>query len=256
MNEKILVLVKTYPNLSQKYVETVCAAGITDKGEWRRLYPIPFRKLPFEKRFKKFDWIEVDTQKNDKEKLRRSESHKINPDSIKILRNLGTGQNRDWAERNKILLPLAKKSLEELEELKDSKRITLGLVKPKELIDFTLTPLEECRDWEKDLIEGTQQTLFGEYKTPLDKIPWKFSYVFKCDDPKCNGHSLMCEDWELLESWRSWKNTYKTDELLWQKFKQKYFDWMKNRNLHFIIGTESRFNKFLIIGLYYPPKKE
>ena len=256
MNEKILVLVKTYPNLSQKYVETVCAAGITDKGEWRRLYPIPFRKLPFEKRFKKFDWIEVDTQKNDKEKLRRSESHKINPDSIKILRNLGTGQNRDWAERNKILLPLAKKSLEELEELKDSKRITLGLVKPKELIDFTLTPLEECRDWEKDLIEGTQQTLFGEYKTPLDKIPWKFSYVFKCDDSKCNGHSLMCEDWELLESWRSWKNTYKTDELLWQKFKQKYFDWMKNRNLHFIIGTESRFNKFLIIGLYYPPKKE
>ena len=256
MNEKILVLVKTYPNLSQKYVETVCAAGITDKGEWRRLYPIPFRKLPFEKRFKKFDWIEVDTQKNDKEKLRRSESHKINPDSIKILRNLGTGQNRDWAERNKILLPLAKKSLEELEELKDSKRITLGLVKPKELIDFTLTPLEECRDWEKDLIEGTQQTLFGEYKSPLDKIPWKFSYVFKCDDPKCNGHSLMCEDWELLESWRSWKNTYKTDELLWQKFKQKYFDWMKNRNLHFIIGTESRFNKFLIIGLYYPPKKE
>jgi len=256
LNEKILVLVKTYPNLSQKYVETVCAAGITDKGEWRRLYPIPFRKLPFEKRFKKFDWIEVDTQKNDKEKLRRSESHKINPDSIKILGNLGTGQNRDWAERNKILLPLAKKSLEELEELKDSKRITLGLVKPKELIDFTLTPLEECRDWEKDLIEGTQQTLFGGYKSPLDKIPWKFSYVFKCDDPKCNGHSLMCEDWELLESWRSWKITYKTDELLWQKFRQKYFDWMKNRNLHFIIGTESRFNKFLIIGLYYPPKKE
>ncbi|HLC36232.1 MAG TPA: hypothetical protein VJK05_01320 [archaeon] len=256
MNEKILILVKTYPNLSQKYVETVCAAGITDKGEWRRLYPIPFRKLPFDKRFKKFDWIEVETQKNDKEKLKRSESHKINSNSIKILGNLGTGQNRDWTERNKILLPLAKKSLEELEELKESKRITLGLVKPKELIDFTLTPLEECRDWEKDLIEGTQQTLFGEYKSPLDKIPWKFSYVFKCDDQKCNGHSLMCEDWELLESWRSWKNTYKTNELLWQKFKQKYFDWMKNRNLHFIIGTESRFNKFLIIGLYYPPKKD
>ena len=256
MNEKILVLVKTYPNLSQKYVETVCAAGITDKGEWKRLYPIPFRNLPFDKRFKKFDWIEVETQKNDKEKLRRAESHKINPDSIKIIGNLGTGQNRDWAERNKILLPLANRSLEELEELKESKRISLGLVKPKELIDFTLTPLEECRDWEKDLIEGTQQTLFGEYKSPLDKIPWKFSYVFKCDDQKCNGHSLMCEDWELLESWRSWKNTYKTNELLWQKFKQKYFDWMKNRNLHFIIGTESRFNKFLIIGLYYPPKKE
>ena len=65
----------------------------------------------------------------------------------------------------------------------------------------------------------------------------------------------MCEDWELLESWRSWKNKYKTDQLLWQKLKERYFDWMKKRNLHFIIGTESRYNKFLIIGLYYPPKQ-
>ncbi len=64
----------------------------------------------------------------------------------------------------------------------------------------------------------------------------------------------MCEDWELLESWRDWKSKYKTTELLWQKIKQKYFEWMKTRNLHFIIGTESRFNKFLIIGVYYPPK--
>ena len=35
---------------------------------------------------------------------------------------------------------------------------------------------------------------------------------------------------------------------------EKYFDYMKTRNLHFIVGTESRYNKYLIIGLYYPPK--
>jgi len=256
LKEKILILTKTYPNLSKKYIETVCVAGITDKGEWRRLYPIPFRKLPFNQRFKKFDWIEINTIKNTKEKLKRKESYKVDVDSLKVLDNVGTGANRDWKERNKLLMTLTSKSLEELEKLKKSKKVSLGLIKPVELINFTLTPLDECRDWEKNLIEGTQKTLSGIYKSPLDKIPWKFSYVFKCNDPNCSGHSIMCEDWELLESWRSWKNKYKTHQILWQKFKEKYFDWMEKRDLHFIIGTESRYNKFLIIGLYYPPKQK
>ncbi|MBU2100465.1 hypothetical protein KKG83_03190 [Candidatus Micrarchaeota archaeon] len=254
MKEKILVLAKTYPNLSRKYVETVCVAGITNKGEWRRLYPIPFRKLPFIQRFKKFEWIEVETIKNTKEKLQRKESCKADAGSIKVLGNVGTGFNRKWNERNRLLLSHVNKSLEDLEEQKKSRKVSLGLIKPAELMDFTLTPLEECRDWEKDLIKGTQKTLFGNYNSPLDRIPWKFSYVFKCNDSECKGHCLMCEDWELLESWRSWKNKYQNETLLWEKIKQKYFEWMKNRNLHFIVGTESRFNKFLIIGLYYPPK--
>ncbi|MFH1586696.1 MAG: hypothetical protein ABID38_02475, partial [Candidatus Diapherotrites archaeon] len=180
-------------------------------------------------------------------------SHKIYPDSIEILEHIGTGKNRDWKERNMLLFPLREKSLEELEKLKKSKRVSLGLIKPKEIIDFTLTPLDECRDWEKELIEGTQKTLFGNYNSPLDKIPWKFSYIFKCNDSNCKGHSIMCEDWELLQSWRDWRKKYKTEEVLWEKIRQRYFDWMKKRNFHFIVGTESRFNKFLIIGLYYPP---
>ncbi len=203
MKERILILTKTYPNLSKSYAETVCVAGITDKGEWRRLYPIPFRKLPFSQRFKKFDWIEVDTMKNTKEKLKRKESYRVDASSTKVLDNVGTGKNRDWKERNKLLLPLVDKSLEELEKLKKSKKVSLGLLKPADLIDFTLTPIDECRDWEKELIDGTQRTLSGFYKSPLDKVPWKFSYVFKCNDSKCSGHSIMCEDWVLLESWRS-----------------------------------------------------
>ncbi len=252
MKEKILVLAKTYPNLSQKYVETVCCAGINEKNEWRRLYPIPFRQLPFSQRFSKFNWIEVEIEKNTKEKLQRKESHKVNIDSIKILSKIETGKKKDWAERNKILLPLVNKSLEEL-ETKKKEHISLGIIKPKEVSDFVLTPLAECRDWEKELIEGTQRTLFGEYKSPLDKIPWKFSYIFKCEDPTCKGHNIMCEDWELLQSWRDWKTKYPDEETVKQKIREKYFDYMKTRNLHFIVGTESRYNKYLIIGVYYPP---
>lgn len=38
--ERILVTVKTYPTLSQKYGETVCTAGVREDGSWVRLYSV------------------------------------------------------------------------------------------------------------------------------------------------------------------------------------------------------------------------
>jgi hypothetical protein len=251
MKEEILIVVKTYPNLSKKYKETVCVAGINEKGEWRRLFPVPFRKLDFKDRFKKYDIIEVEIEKA-KELLQRKESYHIDFKSIKVLKNISTKDN--WKERNNLVLPTKIKSIEEFLKLIKKDRTSIALVKPKEIIDFVFTPLEECRDWERELIEGNQKTLFGGYKSPLDKISIKFSYAFVCDDNSCKEHNLMCEDWELLESWRKWKLKYGTEEILKEKIKQKFFDWMKKRDLHFIIGTDSRWNKPMIIGLYYPPK--
>jgi len=39
---EILILVKTYPIPSKNYLETVCTAGVTDIGEWIRLYPVSY----------------------------------------------------------------------------------------------------------------------------------------------------------------------------------------------------------------------
>lgn len=49
---KVLIAVKTYPTLSEKYDELVCTAGFLEDGSWIRTYPIPFRKLNYEKRYK------------------------------------------------------------------------------------------------------------------------------------------------------------------------------------------------------------
>lgn len=59
---KILITVKTYPTLSSKYDELVCTAGLTEEGKWIRLYPIPFRKLDYEQRYQRYQWIEVDVE--------------------------------------------------------------------------------------------------------------------------------------------------------------------------------------------------
>ena len=39
---KVLITVKTYPIPSKKYDELVCTAGVTESGDFVRLYPINF----------------------------------------------------------------------------------------------------------------------------------------------------------------------------------------------------------------------
>ncbi|MBP9581870.1 MAG: hypothetical protein KBE38_06915, partial [Ignavibacterium sp.] len=64
MRMKILITVKAYPAISKKYNETVCTAGITEEGRWIRIYPIPFRQLDYNNQFRKYEWIELDLEKN------------------------------------------------------------------------------------------------------------------------------------------------------------------------------------------------
>ena len=44
------------------------------------------------------------------------------------------------------------------------------------------------------------------------------------------------------------------EEVGWEKTKERYLDYILSRDVYFFMGTESRYNKFLIIGVYYPPR--
>ena len=57
---KVLILVMTYPNPSNSHMETICTAGMTEDGEWVRLYPIDYRYLDPNKQFHKYQWIEIE----------------------------------------------------------------------------------------------------------------------------------------------------------------------------------------------------
>jgi hypothetical protein len=59
---EVMITVKTYPNPSETYGETVCVAGVRlDRGdpEWIRLYPVKFRNAEFDSQFKKYDVIRL-----------------------------------------------------------------------------------------------------------------------------------------------------------------------------------------------------
>ena len=94
MKKKVLITVKTYPTLSNKYDETVCTAGIDENGNWIRIYPVPYRKLYTQ--YSKYQWIELDLIKRTADP--RPESlNPTNVDSIKLLNKLGT--ENAWQER-------------------------------------------------------------------------------------------------------------------------------------------------------------
>src|ERR1700722_3082648 len=80
--EELAIIVKAVPQPSKRYGETVCCAGITRQGEWRRLYPIRFRRLK-DNSFARWQWIECRTARRRSDL--RAESRRVSEDSIKPL---------------------------------------------------------------------------------------------------------------------------------------------------------------------------
>ncbi len=246
--KKVLLTVKAYPDKCKKLGYCVCIAGITDSDELIRLYPVSITQFNKKNSFKKFTWFTVSCERA-KEKLNRKESYHINPHSkIEILDSI----SNDYNSKNATILPLLSKSIEELKEKYSKDKTSLGIIKP-ELIDFIV---EKPNKDEEGIASYTQKNLFGDDIKSIDSIPYIFRYRFKCNDSRCRGHTIMCEDWELLESWRKYEKIYGKDEGI-KKIKEKFFDWMKNeRDLYFYMGTYSKYPTWLIIGIYYPPKQK
>src|SRR5271154_4420707 len=57
--KRALIVVRTYPVPDESGVEASCTAAITDKGEWLRLFPVPWRLLPENQRFRKYQWVDL-----------------------------------------------------------------------------------------------------------------------------------------------------------------------------------------------------
>lgn len=116
VKKRILVTVKAYPERSKKYGTAVCTAGITDEGEWIRLYPLTTRSFSGDNKISKYDWIEVECRKVKREKLGRKESYKVREETIKIVDRSLSRRNFDWKGRNDIVLKNVSSSIEFLEE--------------------------------------------------------------------------------------------------------------------------------------------
>ncbi len=248
--QKILILVKTYPTPSKKYDELVCTAGITENGQWVRIYPIELRKLPYDKQYSRYDWVEVLLERRTEDF--RAESYRPKSEINKI-GHIDT--KNAWQERKKFVFraPLYTNLAKLITDSKPKKFTSLALFKPKKIKRFYWEGIE--REWNKE--ESKQLELFAntEFKR-VRKLPYRFKYVF--EDERGVESKLMIEDWELGSLF--WKYADNKGELFaCQKVKEQFFDnFINNKDLYFFLGTtRSRHNTsknpFLIAGVFYPP---
>jgi len=266
---KVLITVKTYPTLSEKYDELVCTAGFREDGSWVRIFPVPFRKLDYQNRYEKWHWIEMDLVKNMSDYRPESCRPTDLDKEIRILDKVETGAKRDWTERKNITLECVYTNMSDLiAEAKNSKTNTsLAVLKPNEVLDFIWEPCE--REWDKKKLDAVyanqaQGSLFDleatkQFFKVVKKLPYKFSYIFTTEDGI--ERKLMIEDWELgMLYWNCLSKTNGNEQEACKKVKEKYFEYMwHQRDLYFFMGTTKQFhnvapNPFIIIGTFYPPK--
>lgn len=249
VRKRVFITVRTYPTPSWSSIEVSCTAGIDQEGHWIRLFPVPYRRLTPDKRFTKYQYIDVDVIKADDP---RPESYKPNIESINVVPK---SKKVTWEQRKAVINPLLAKSMCCLQRKRDlNKEPTLGFIKPTSIISFRIDPT--IPTWtENELARLRQLPMFGDLpKTELQKLPFDFSYEFRCDDPDCHGHKMKCTDWELGASYWAWIRKYGSN---WeQKFKQMYeTEMILGRDTHFFVGTLSTHpSEWIIIGLFYPPK--
>lgn len=259
---KVLILVKTYPALSETYAEVACTAGITEDGSWIRLYPIPFRLLKHDQRYKKYQWVEVQCIRNKVD--RRPESHKIICDSLRVLSAIDTKSN--WCERRRIILErnTIHTDLNALIAQAKDNKLSLAIFKPTIIEDFLAEPV--AADWPIEklttVLNRLRQPSFlddgdiADFKI-MPKLPYKFSYQFR--DAHNKKSTLMIEDWEIGQLYWNCLKKSKNPQQAIQKVREKYFDdFAKTKDLHFFLGTTREWhlrapNPFIIVGTFHPP---
>ena len=264
MRTRLLILVKTYPTLSNKYDELVCTAGMKEDGTWVRIYPIPFRKLDYDQKYKKYQWIELDLIKNTAD--HRPESYRpVDFDAMTLGDSIGT-EKGFWRTRKAVVLkrkPYTNMNALITEAQDASTGTSLAVFKPTKINDFIFEDVE--REWDpaklKKIEERAKQlNLFKKAENPfkvVNKLPYRFSYVFEDDEDKKS--TLMIEDWEIGQLyWNVLAKHEGDEEKAREDVRKKYFeDFAKTKDLYFFLGTTKQFhswskNPFIIIVVFYP----
>jgi hypothetical protein len=252
IRKRVLITVRTYPVPATKGVEVSCTAGITDDRKWIRLFPMPYRLLDDESKFKKYQWIEVNVSKAKNDS--RPESYNPQVDNIQIGKTLSS--ERDWWARWDVMRPLLNSSLCELQDdCQCNGHPSLGFIKPK--IERLLIEPSETQWTSKQQDALRQTSLFHKApETELEKIPFDFKYEFRCGKVFCTGHRMTCTDWEMGQSYRSWRRQYRDN---WEQvFRQRYeTEMIEKFDTHFFVGNLHQYpNAWIVVGLFYPPQQK
>ena len=270
---RVLVAVKTYPQLSQTHGELVCNAGFVsvdgNKWKWIRIYPVHFRNLPYEQQYSKYEWIELNLKRRSVRNDYRQESYmpvRGVDEPMSVLERIGTGRDGSWAARKQYALQEVFGSMNELIEMAKTPHVwkSLATVKPKELVGIDIEPDE--REWppkfrkelrQLNLLDNSSQ-LSDRSSQVVSKLPYKYYYRFLAEGDQ-EPRKMMIADWEIgALYWKMLKNAEGDEDEANRKVREKYEEEFFEKDLYLFVGTtlanhHRAPNPFFIIGVFYPP---
>ncbi len=242
---RVCILVKAYPQPSNKYEETVCVAAVTEDHQLVRLYPIRYRHLPAEQRFDRFDWIEAEMTRASEDP--RPESFRVKEGTIRIVLPHAKVSSDD---RVRLWKPSIAASLSGLEDQQRESKRSLGIIRPDEgSVRFKREPLDKASEDDQDTARSvyTQQSLLEAPLTPLPKAEYVFRYHFTSAG---RVHEMQLHDWEVEATYHSYKRRYGSPEEALEMMIDFYERRAPSMNLHLIMGNmQKRPWQFIIIGV-------
>lgn len=242
---RVCILVKAYPRPSQRYEETVCVAAVTEAHELVRLYPIRFRHLPSDKRFDRFDWIEVEMTRAHEDP--RPESYRVKEDTIRVVRR---EKDSTPEERVRLWKPSVTDSLVALQDEQKASGRSLGIVQPdSDSVRFRHEAIDQAGESDQETSRSLyqQQSLLEESLTRLPSPEYVFRYQFMSGGKQ---HTMQLHDWEAEATYHAYKRKYGTPQKALEKMVEFYEQRAPKMNLHLIMGNmHKRPWQFIIIGV-------
>lgn len=267
---RVLITVKAAPQVSTKYRDTVCVAGLylppDGPPEHIRLYPVPFRYLTDDQKFKKYDMREI-ALRMPSHTDDRPESRSIEiTDPSAALPLLETASR--WRGRAAYVEQVRRDSMCSMVQATRESRSaqSLGLIEPSHVKQLHITktePLSTVDVRTRDALVAQQElNLFGEPSgqvlNALRPPPFNAKLEYFCSTPSCGGHTQGIIDWELTAFQINRQREGWSDERIHDGIVQNFFanPFAEHKRPALFVGNQAnpgRRTTFSVLSIYSPP---
>lgn len=234
--ERSVILVKAWPQPSAKYGETVCCAGVTPEGEWRRLFPIRFRHLSGDTQFKRWDQVEYKPHMPSSDP--RKESRTVEENSLRRICNMKAASRADFLDG--LIRPSIAAAAEQGE--------SLALVRP-DSFEFVWKRKPEAEleaDRQKRAKALSQGSLFDKDLAKIEPCPFDIRMRFT---DATGRHDMACGDWETAATFFKWKSDYGEESAL-KRLKERYEGEYADAGVAFAFGTMAKYpTTWILLGI-------
>ncbi|MFT8246540.1 hypothetical protein [Roseomonas sp. BN140053] len=230
-------MVKAVPRPSKTYGETVCCAGVTGSGEWRRIFPVRFRQLASAQQFARWQWVRYSWRRPVGDN--RIESRRVEENTLKTVRR------HPEADRWRVLSPLLRASTRDAAERRES----LALIEPRDLRlrAKPKTPSFLAEERARYQAAARQHGMFDRTVAEIEPCPYSVAIAFTDHDGE--KHTPQCGDWETTAAFFNLRRSM-TDPDIIRHLESTYTQPRPGSRILLAMGTvKSRPRQWLLLGV-------